>query len=223
MSESHGIAYRGVRARVREVVEGVDAAALGRIVPATPRWTGHDVLAHMVGVPDDVVHGRMDGLASDHWTQAQVDARASASVADLLAEWDEYTAQFEEMLSAAPAEIAGQAIFDAATHEHDLRHAIARPGARDSAAMVEGWEWFVDGRVRAGAPAIRFVSERGDDLAGVGEPWLSVRAPYFELFRAATGRRTEAEMAAYEWTPAPDPASILVAPFFTIRTESLGE
>ena len=154
MSESHGIAYRGVRARVREVVEGVDAAALGRIVPATPRWTGHDVLAHMVGVPDDVVHGRMDGLASDHWTQAQVDARASASVADLLAEWDEYTAQFEEMLSAAPAEIAGQAIFDAATHEHDLRNALGLAGARDSDAVSSGWDWIVGARTRGGRPAI---------------------------------------------------------------------
>src|SRR5579862_1280088 len=78
MSESHGIAYRGVRARVREIVEGTDPSALQRVVPATPKWTGHDVLAHMVGVPNDVVHGRMEGLASESWTQAQVDARTSA-------------------------------------------------------------------------------------------------------------------------------------------------
>ena len=50
-----------------------------------------------------------------------------------------------------------------------------------------------------------------------------VRAPYFELFRATTGRRTEAEITSYEWEPAPDLDMILAAPFFTIRTDSLDE
>ena len=223
MTEPHAVALCELRVRVSALVDDVDPAVLDLPAPATPAWRARDVLAHMVGVADDIVNDRRDGIASDEWTGAQVDRRRDASIAEMLADWDRLGPEFESLLAIAPAEITGQALFDAATHEHDLRHAIARPGARDSAAMVEGWEWFVDGRVRAGAPAIRFVSERGDDLAGVGEPWLSVRAPYFELFRAATGRRTEAEMAAYEWTPAPDPASILVAPFFTIRTESLGE
>ena len=100
MSESHLIAYRGCTLEC--VVEGADAAALDRIVPATPRWRAHDVLSHMVGVTDDVVHGRMDGLASNTWTQAQVDARSNISPTDLLAEWDEYAPQFEELLGAAP-------------------------------------------------------------------------------------------------------------------------
>src|SRR5271154_6375492 len=98
MSESHGVAYRGVRARVRGVVEGVDASALERVAPATPKWRAHDVLAHLVGGPDDVVNGRMDGLASEPWTQAQVDARRAATAAALLNEWDETSPQFEVML-----------------------------------------------------------------------------------------------------------------------------
>jgi len=212
-----------VRARVREVVEAADAAALGRVVPATPRWTGHDVLAHMVGVPDDVVHGRMEGLASESWTQAQVDARAVASVADLLAEWDAYTAQFEDMLSAAPAAIAGQAIFDAATHEHDLRNALGVMGARDTDAVSSGWDWIVDARTRSGRPAICFAVESGDQISGAGEVAARVEASRFELFRAVAGRRTAKEIAHYGWSCEPAPAMLLAADFFTIPTESIGE
>ena len=66
----------------------VDAAAFDAVAPATPKWTAHDVLAHLVGVPEDVVNGRMDGLASDAWTQAQVDRHAGASVGAMFADWD---------------------------------------------------------------------------------------------------------------------------------------
>jgi uncharacterized protein (TIGR03083 family) len=223
MSESHGIAYRGVRARVREMVECADPAALQRAVPATPKWTGHDVLAHMVGVPNDVVHGRMEGLASEPWTQAQVDARASASIAALLAEWDEYTTRFEEMLSAAPGEIAGQAIFDAATHEHDLRNALGITGARDSDAVGSGWDWIVGARTRNGGPAICFVVEAGEQVSGVGDLIARVEASQFELFRAVSGRRTAKEIAQYGWDREPEPSVLLAADFFSIPADSIGE
>ena len=223
MSESHGIAYRGMRARVRELVQGADPAALERVVPATPKWTGHDVLAHMVGVPNDVVNGRMEGLASESWTQAQVDARASASVAELLAEWDEYTTQFEEMLTAAPGEIAGQAIFDAATHEHDLRNALGVMGARDSDAVSSGWDWIVAARTRNGGSAICFVVEAGEQVSGVGDLIARVEAPQFELFRAVSGRRTAKEIALYGWDREPVPSVLLAADFFSIPADSIGE
>ena len=60
-------------------------------------------------------------------------------------------------------------------------------------------------------------------LAGTGEPQVTVHAPRFELLRATTGRRTEEEIASYEWDPAPDATFLIAAPFFTIRTESLAE
>lgn len=223
MSESHGIAYRGVRARVRRLVEGTDPAALQRVVPATPKWTGHDVLAHMVGVPNDVVNGRMEGLASESWTQAQVDARKLASIADLLAEWDEYTTQFEEMLSAAPGEIAGQAIFDAATHEHDLRNALGSTDARDSDAVGSGWDWIVAARTRNGGAAICFVVEGGEQVSGVGDLIARVEAPQFELFRAVSGRRTAKEIAQYGWDREPEPSVLLAADFFSFPPDSIGE
>ena len=72
MSESHEVAYRGAaHARARAWSKASTRARSSASVPATPAWRAHDVLAHLVGVPDDVVNGRLDGLASDSWTQAQ--------------------------------------------------------------------------------------------------------------------------------------------------------
>ncbi len=223
MSESHAASYREVKARVRDVIEASDPSALERLVPATPAWRAHDVLSHLVGVTVDVVNGRLDGIASDEWTQAQVDARLEASAADLLAEWDEHSPQFEALLSAAPAEIAGQAIFDAATHEHDLRNALAAMGARDSEAIALGWDWIIDARTRGGAPALCFVVESGEQTSGVGDIAARVQAPRFELFRAVSGRRTAEEIAGYGWDRDPDPGLLLAADFFSIPERSIGE
>ena len=78
MSESHAVAYKALRGRVREVVEGSDPAALDAIVPATPEWRARDVLAHLVGVTDDVVNGRMDGIATDGVTHVKQISRQKA-------------------------------------------------------------------------------------------------------------------------------------------------
>jgi len=223
MTEQHAAAATELRARVAQLVREVDPAVLDTPAPACPGWRARDVLAHLVGVTDDVVSGRLEGIASDSWTAAQVERRRDIPIAELLADWEQWGPQFEQLLVSGPPEMTGQALYDAATHEHDLRHAIGRPGARNSTAMAAGWDWLIAARTRGGAPAIRYVTERGDEVAGVGELCATVRAPYFELFRATTGRRTEAEISNFAWDPGPKIDMIVAAPFFTIRTESLGE
>jgi uncharacterized protein (TIGR03083 family) len=223
MTEAHAVAYAELRERVTALVADLAPAELECPAPATPGWRVRDVLAHMVGVTDDIVNGRFDGIASDAWTAAQVDPRRAVPITDLLGDWAHYGPQFVKLLGDAPAEIAGQALFDSMTHEQDLRHAVARPGARAGDAMALSWSWIVDTRTSAGATAIRLVSEHDDDIAGTGEPRATVRATRYELLRAMTGRRSHDEIAAYEWEPAPDLELLLAAPFFTIRTTSLGE
>jgi uncharacterized protein (TIGR03083 family) len=212
-----------LRVRVTEIVRDADPELLERPAPATPEWRVRDVLAHLSGVADDVVNGRLEGIASDEWTAAQVDRRRDLSIDELVADWERWSPGFEEMLAAGPMEITGQALYDAVTHEHDIRHAVGRPGARDSDAVDQGWDWLMAVRTARGAPAIRFVTEGGEQISGAGAPMLTVRAPRFELVRATTGRRTRQEIEAYDWEPRADAALLLSAPFFTIRTESLVE
>ena len=223
MTEIQAAALADLRVRVVALIGAFDPATLDGPAAATPEWRVRDVLAHMVGVSEDIVHGRVENIASDEWTAAQVDKRRDVTTDDLLAEWAEFGPQFEQLLAGAPELIAGQAVFDAATHEHDVRTALGRPGARMSDAMEVSWDWFVGTRAAAGLPTIRFVTERGDETLGAGTPEFVVHAPRFEILRAITGRRTESEMAGYGWEPAPDPACLIVGELFTIRAESLGE
>jgi hypothetical protein len=141
----------------------------------------------------------------------------------MLAEWAHKGPQFEDLLGDAPFAISGQALFDVVTHEHDVRNALGKPGARGSEAVALGWQWFVGARTRGGGPAICFVTEGARDVAGVGELIATVEAPRFELARAVTGRRTAKEIAAYGWDGEPRPKLLLASPIFSMRTESLAE
>jgi uncharacterized protein (TIGR03083 family) len=222
-SVSHCQAYRDLRARVASLISPLEASEFDQTSPATPAWRVHDVLSHLVGVSDDVVHGRLDGVATDAWTDAQVTPRRDRSATELLAEWDEHAAQFETLLDNAPPEISGQALFDAATHEHDIRCALRAPGARDSDAMVIGWTWLLDTHTRGGGPALLFATEKGEELSGTGEPQARIEASRFELLRAITGRRSASEIASYGWDQEPKPELLLAAPIFHLREQPLAE
>ncbi len=68
-------AYRGVREHVGVLLRGATQDQLQATAPATPAWRVHDVLSHVVGITTDVLEGRVDGVATDAWTEAQVAAR----------------------------------------------------------------------------------------------------------------------------------------------------
>ncbi len=216
-------AYRGVRERATGIVRGLDDPVTAAVVPATPAWSVHDLLAHLVGVSRDAVDGRLDGITSDAWTDAQVQRRRGVPRAALLDEWGEYGPLFERRLARLPEAVGGQALVDAVTHEHDLRHAVGLPGDRDADAVALGFEWMCGARERTGRPALRWRTEAGEHVAGVGDPIATVTASRFELLRAATGRRTRAEVLAYDRDRPYDPDAVLLAPLFTLRDVSLQE
>ena len=96
-------AYRATRARVRALLDTAPPGATDHVVPACPEWTVHDVVAHLAGVSTDLVEGRLDGIASDEWTGAQVERARGRSVAALLDEWDANGAEVDTMADALPA------------------------------------------------------------------------------------------------------------------------
>ncbi len=196
-------AYRGVQQRMSELARDMDEATADSPVPACPDWRVRDLLAHVVGVSVDVAAGTLEGAGSDPWTAAQVEARRGRSIDELLAEWEAGSDTFAEALGSIDAFRAAQSVFDAATHEHDLRGALDQPGARNSDAFEIGWGWATDvlGQIRDGydAGAIELRTPSGTTVAGKGEPTATVSAERFELWRAMTGRRSPEQVAAWTW------------------------
>jgi hypothetical protein len=179
-----------------------------------------DIVAHLAGLPADILAGNLAGVATDAWTAKHVDDRRDWPFEEVLRQWEESGSAVEPLVEAFPEAAVQQMLADAATHEHDIRGAIGQPGARDSDALAVGFV-FVTGGV--GAPLI-FETDAGTFSAGpAGEPVATVRADRFELFRAMTGRRTHEQIRAFRWEGEPQPAAIVVQPFFTARTDPLVE
>jgi len=99
-------AYTELRARVTEMMQLLTLEQAQTTVPQCPQWTVKDCFAHMVGIPEDVINGQMEGVASEAWTDRQIQRHAQDSVADLLAVWDatqlfsqKYCRTFHSLLS----------------------------------------------------------------------------------------------------------------------------
>ena len=205
MNPSPGAAYAGVRRRVNELVGDVSDRERDS-VPACPDWQVRDVVCHLAGVTVDVLGGRLEGAGTDPWTATQVEARRERPLGDVLEEWNLEAPQLEGVLDSFGA--AGhQLVMDAVTHEHDLRHALGTPGARDSDAVVLALDWLMKAHQAAAAagghPGLRVVATDGERKSWEptdGRPVVaSVAAPTFELLRAFTGRRTQDELRSLPW------------------------
>ena len=209
-------AYRDLRDRMTDLLEQMDPSQADLVVPATPEWRVRELMAHVVGVTADVAAGRLEGAGSDPWTAVQVEQRAGRSIGELLDEWRSGAPDFDAaVLASDPARVA-QALFDASTHEHDLRGALQQPGARDSDALDIGWGWAtgVVAQLRDGygLGAIRFSTEHGEEVLGSGEPTAAVRADRFELFRALSGRRSPEQVRAWAWEGEPAIEAVCLLP-----------
>jgi hypothetical protein len=139
------------------------------------------------------------------------------------------------MVDDFPGRYAEQAISDLTAHEHDLRHALGRPGRRDSRSIDVGLDFVLSMIVHPGMSALSLgplavktanrqwvvgggeangefdleAMRQGVALGGPhvnsAEPVGSVSASDFELCRAFTGRRSANEVRGYDWSVDPDP------------------
>lgn len=180
-------------------------------VPCCPGWTVRDVLSHVAGIPDDVLAGRLDGVATEPWTAAQVERNRDVSVADLLARWNEQTPRFAAAMQAMGQE---RPPIDLQSHEHDVRHAVRRQGNRDhpivvaaGRRMIDGWDGptpliveFADGSIAGN------VTDRSAVVVSDVTP--------FEVFRSRLGRRSRAQVEAYDWTGEPDRVAAVIDQWF---------
>jgi hypothetical protein len=170
----------------------------------------------LAGACDDLLEGRLDGVASDEWTAAQVVARADRSLDEILDEWAEVGPRVEQLFG--DRGVHPQLLFDEVTHEHDVRSALDRPGAREDDAVTIALSFVVRAFPQAlggaGAPALAF-RFGGEEVVladeGDGAPaQATLTATAFDLVRSCSGRRTLDQIAALDWGGA-DPAPWLPA------------
>jgi uncharacterized protein (TIGR03083 family) len=203
-----GEEYRRGRERVTALLASEPEARWDRPVRACPGWTVRAVVGHLVGTVEDAVAGRITGPPGEDLTAEQVARNATVPGPELLARWAELAPPFEEVVTAGEI---WPAVLDVVSHEHDVRHALDRPGGRD-APVVRAAAGALVGHLTA-PWNLEVVLADGPTLrsAPVAGPTYRLRATAFELLRLRLGRRSRAEVRDLPWDPIPPPD---LAPLF---------
>lgn len=207
-------------------------------VPACPGWNVHDVVAHLGGLANDVITGRVDGYAGADWTAQQVAERSSRTMKELFDEWDDVLPGFLEVIrdlgaSDLPDTInhvlgpVPTASFESAFHvdllhhEHDLLGAARTPRTVPLAADVAAMRsQLTNVRIRFAMdqmPTLRIDPTDTDRSWDVGssDPSASVSAPVIDVLRSFGGRRSLEEIRSFAWSgDSEGMAERLVLPFF---------
>ena len=131
-------AYIDLRVRMIALLRELPEEIANTTVPHCPSWTVQETVSHMVGVPDALLMGDFEGIASDEWTQRQVERHRGLPLSALADKWEEQADEFLPMLLQIPQPSLSQMVFDVVSHEHDVRHAVGQTGNRDSAAVAVG-------------------------------------------------------------------------------------
>jgi uncharacterized protein (TIGR03083 family) len=212
--------YRLARLRITDLVnEALDHGVedFGSLaVPACPAWNVCDLLAHVAGIATEISRGNPPTSDSDKWVDDIVSARRGLSPAELIDEWSVSGPRFEAV-AATNKRLAVPLSYDTVVHEHDLRNAIARPGAKDSSGVVAAMHvgvWLMTNDLnRHQFGSVRFRAGGRDWLCGEGEIKLELdldaagyRYPIWELLRLTGSRRSLKQMRAFNWRGSTDGA-----------------
>ncbi len=191
--------YRDARERVISLLSEVGAAAQEARVPACPDWSVRDVVAHLTAIADDSLAGRLTGPPDDAQTAAQVARFSRRDLAGIIAMWAEIAPQFERRVGQFQV---WPAVIDVVSHEHDIRGAVGRPGARDAAGVWHCAQLLLTG-LRPPVP-LRVLVEDAEFRLGPGDGTeLRLTTSRFEALRWRMGRRSRAQLAALDWSGDP--------------------
>ena len=174
------ISYIALRARVIDLLRSTPESSGNIVVPCTPEWTVRQLTAHLVGVPEDVLAGRMEGVTTEAWTQAQVERYGHLALLDLADLFEASAPKIDAIIHNFPQPIISQFVMDAVTHEQDMRSALGVPGGRDSKAIEVGVGFFLN------------LFEANDPPLSAALEDTSVSR--WDVLRSLTGRRTIEQM-----------------------------
>ncbi len=195
---SVGERYRSSRLRLAATLSSIDEPSWGAAVAACPGWQVRDVLAHLVGVIEDALAGRIAGPPSPEQTAEEVARHRDDDPRVLLDQWTSTAPEFEGLLTALGL---WPAFFDVLSHEHDIRGAIGDRSFRDDDDVL-----VAAGIVVESVPArIHVVLGDGEGRHRADPDVAVLRTTPFELFRLRLGRRSRAQVLAMDWTGDPMP------------------
>jgi uncharacterized protein (TIGR03083 family) len=206
-SLDYSAAYRSLREQLTDLLAEREAEELEQLAPATPEWRVRDVVSHMAGVCDDVLNGNMAGAPSNAWTQAQVEKRLGWPFPRVVDDWTEHGTAVESFMNDI-GNAMGQMVFDAWTHEQDVRGALGEPGGRDGATLEIAFGWFVDANQAAATPdqpgTLLLVTEVGEARLGPhADATTTIRASRYEFLRSVTGRRSLRQVRSLDFDGTP--------------------
>ena len=246
-----GALYDDARGRITDLVSNLDDPKSIEVTAVTP-WTVHDLVAHLTGNCADVMKGNVAGVATEEWTNAQVEERKERSTSEVLDEWAEVGPAFASMVDDFPGNYGLMVVGDVTVHEHDIRAALGEPGERDSAAVEMATHFAISVVVGSGAKSLGVgpLEIRTPDrtwIVGTGgaatndpESWRdalmaeykvndrrpvgTVSGPLFDVFRSVTGRRSADQVRELDWGTDPEKfVPIFGFGPFKLRTSDLNE
>lgn len=192
--------YQQTRERIVELL--ADPAVDWTVpVAACPGWSVRDVLAHVAAVAEDCADGTFTGPPTDAETAAQIARFVDHDLEELFSAW---TVAAEGLDLMADTTGVAPPLADVTCHEHDVRAALGRPGARDSDAVWQSSHQLLT-ILRTPVP-LRVVVEDADYRSGPDDGReIALRTTRFEVLRWRTGRRSRAQLEAMDWSEDPTP------------------
>lgn len=195
--------YQDTRERTVALLTGLDDAGWQTPVAACPGWSVRDVVSHLAAVAEDWAGGRLAGAPSDEETAEHVARFRDRDAAALIDTWNAAAAELERL---AHTRALVPPLGDVVSHEHDIRGALGRPGARDSEAVHHTSDLLLT--MLAPPVPLRVIVEDAEYRAGpAGGAELCLRTDRFESMRWRTGRRSRAQLLAMDWSG--DPAGVV--------------
>ena len=202
--------YFLARRRITALLDGITREVADLPVQTCPAWTVHDLIAHVAGLAAEIVRGNPPGADSQAWVDAIIEARRTVDLDGLLDEWATVGPVFEDM-AAETRRLAVPLSYDTVVHEHDLRHAIGRPGARDSSGVIAAMEvgvWLMSNDLdRRQFGRVVFRAGGRNWQCGSGEVRLELdldsarvsQTPVWELLRISGSRRSLSQAMSLPW------------------------
>ena len=237
--------FEELRRDVVSFVESLPEADLQKRMPAAPKWTVRDVIAHLAGDADGVnssdfpreffnSFGDEDAVrVLNEWTANHVTERKNLSLQEVLKEWDDSAAKIISTMRGdgpMPEHVPPFAdrvlLTDLAVHQQDIFGAFGIERARDAAPIriaIAGYVAIMGMRLAAASlPPLRLEAPDKTYVTGEGNPGATVRNTRFEFFRALSGRRSPEQIKAWDWDGDPEPYISYFYPY-GVRKEALVE